>query len=446
MSGLVGDALLNMLVRRAPTPVARWAARKAAQRGMHWVALPAGGEDPCVLSLLGLYDRARAAPAADRRAAFGQTLAKAALGEDIGEADAARLTRRERTRLASALALSAPRKAAGLLPENAVAAVAACYIAAGRIDEADSLLGSKDDRETALLRAHIALSRGQYEAGRRAWNAAFSADGLAEPLSARPAPVAIGQFGSAAADRADGPTISVIVPFRDAEATLEHAIGSLLRQSWRNLEILAVDDASRDASAEIARRLAARDPRIRCLENARNPGVYGARNTALEAASGDYVTFLDADDWSPAERFARQMAAIRDGAAVSIANHVRIDGQGRPVAPRVFPLARPVPITMLLRRAHLAQVGLFEEVETGADSEMFGRLQMRYGRRAVARDPALLLVARWREGSLSAAREGGMLGRRRLAYRADWMFRHAGLEPGPASVQDERRSLRRQDD
>jgi hypothetical protein len=54
---------------------------------------------------------------------------------------------------------------------------------------------------------------------------------------------------------------------------------------------------------------------------------------------------------------------------------------------------------------------------------------MLHGKRAVIRDPAVLLVARWRSGSLSEAKEGGMLGAERYAYRAEWMFRHAGLEP-----------------
>ncbi|MEQ9662174.1 MAG: hypothetical protein RLN87_06455, partial [Parasphingopyxis sp.] len=59
------------------------------------------------------------------------------------------------------------------------------------------------------------------------------------------------------------------------------------------------------------------------------------------------------------------------------------------------------------------------------------RLEMLHGKSAVRRDPAVLLVARWRSGSLSDAAEGGMLGAEREAYRADWMFRHAGLKvPG----------------
>ncbi|MCA1749224.1 MAG: glycosyltransferase family 2 protein [Sphingomonadales bacterium] len=287
---------------------------------------------------------------------------------------------------------------------------------------------SGDDRHAAfgMIKAHIGLSRHAHREGRAAWNAAFAVDGLAPPLDMSDDPVSADGFSSAPTDPRTGPTVSVIVPYRDAAATLGHALESLCAQSWRDLEILAIDDGSTDAGPGIAARAAQRDRRVICLRNEGKQGVYGARNRALEQARGEYVTFLDADDWSPPERIERQLAALAAGAAVSIANHVRIDERGRPVAPRVFPLARPVPITMMIRREVLHAAGPFEEVVTGADSEMLGRLRMRFGRKSIARDPAILLVARWRAGSLSEAREGGLFGEERLAYRADWMFRHAG--------------------
>ena len=150
----------------------------------------------------------------------------------------------------------------------------------------------------------------------------------------------------------NGPKVSIIIPYRDAAATLKTAIESMANQSWRNLEIIAVDDASRDDGPAIVAQLAEADQRIVAVKNQRTPGVYGARNSAIDIATGEYVAFLDADDWSPVERIARQVERLGDH-ALGIGNHIRMDDAGRPVAPRIFPLVRPVPITMLVRRNSL---------------------------------------------------------------------------------------------
>lgn len=398
---------------------------------MHWAALTAGGDDPYVLARLGLHPLAMDYPARDAAARTGRDLAAAALGRADAEARAAlaALPAPKRRLAARLLALHDPDAALALLPEADGEAAAACLLALGRIDEAASRLGegAGDSREAAAIRAHVATALGDHAKARIALGAIFAIDGLCAPLIDSDQPFTIDDLGGTADAVGEGPKVSVVIPYHDAAATLETAVGSLTRQSWRNLEVLLVDDRSTDDGPAIARRLAEADGRIVGLANARTPGVYGARNSAVAAATGEFITFLDADDWSPVERIARQLRGLGSH-AVGIANHIRMDEAGRPVAPRIFPIVRPVPITMFVRRDTLVAAGPFEEVETGADSEMFARLEMLHGKSAVHRDPAVLLVARWRSGSLSREREGGLLGRERYAYRADWMFRHAGLE------------------
>jgi glycosyltransferase involved in cell wall biosynthesis len=93
-------------------------------------------------------------------------------------------------------------------------------------------------------------------------------------------------------------TVSVIVPFRDAGPYLGEAIASVQDQTWRDWELLLIDDGSTDDSPLIAEEAATRDPRIRLL--ARPVGVPGnaaaARNLGIEWARGEFVAFLDADD------------------------------------------------------------------------------------------------------------------------------------------------------
>ena len=89
--------------------------------------------------------------------------------------------------------------------------------------------------------------------------------------------------------------VSVIVPVYNKGIYLEECFGSLFRQTWSDLEIIAVDDGSTDGSLEILRSLAKKDSRMILLEIPHS-GPSVARNTGMERATGDFVTFVDADD------------------------------------------------------------------------------------------------------------------------------------------------------
>lgn len=95
-------------------------------------------------------------------------------------------------------------------------------------------------------------------------------------------------------------TISVIIPVYNASATLFHCLESLDRQTYRNLELLLVDDCSTDESLHILMSYVEQqsnpDFTIRILRHEENRGVAAARNTALERATGDYIYYVDADD------------------------------------------------------------------------------------------------------------------------------------------------------
>lgn len=398
---------------------------------MHWVALRDGSHDPYALARLGLYPLAMANRASDAKARAGHALAAAALGDaDSMVMDILASLRGNQRKLAAKLiALHDCGAALKLLASGDHEAIAACLLALDRPEDARRHIdsGNGNAREAAAIRAHIDICAGHHETARASLNAMFTQDDIGSPLGLGPEPYTIDELCSGLSAVQDGPKISVVIPYHNAADTIETAIASMTGQNWRNVEILAIDDRSDDDGPAIVRRLGETDNRVISLANERAPGVYGARNSAISAATGDFVTFLDADDWSPGERLARQMASLGSH-ALAISNHIRMDDAGRPVAPRIFPLVRPVPITMFLRRETLLAAGPFDEVATGADSEMFARLEMLRGKAAVVRDPAVLLVARWRSGSLSQDREGGLLGLERYRYRAEWMFRHAGLE------------------
>lgn len=93
--------------------------------------------------------------------------------------------------------------------------------------------------------------------------------------------------------------ISVIIPFYNVERYIGKCIGSILRQSYENIEVILVDDAATDNSLEICKKYACKDKRVRILEQPENMGVDKARFRGLESAKGEYIMFVDSDDFLP---------------------------------------------------------------------------------------------------------------------------------------------------
>ena len=89
---------------------------------------------------------------------------------------------------------------------------------------------------------------------------------------------------------------SIIVPVYNVENYLEECVKSVLEQTFSDFELILVDDGSKDKSGSLCDRLAAEDDRIRVIHQ-ENQGLSGARNTGINAANGDYLMFLDSDDW-----------------------------------------------------------------------------------------------------------------------------------------------------
>lgn len=92
------------------------------------------------------------------------------------------------------------------------------------------------------------------------------------------------------------PLISVIVPVYNVDQYLHRSIDSILSQTYTDIEVLLVDDGSTDRSGEICDEYANKDPRVRVFHKI-NEGVSSARNVGLDNAKGQWITFVDADDW-----------------------------------------------------------------------------------------------------------------------------------------------------
>jgi glycosyltransferase involved in cell wall biosynthesis len=109
------------------------------------------------------------------------------------------------------------------------------------------------------------------------------------------------------------PRVSVIIPVRNRETLIQRAIHSVLNQTYRDFEIIVVDDGSTDNTASVAALLAEQDKRVRLLRHVSNRGAQAARNTGIRNAKGEWIAFLDSDDqWYPESLEVRLQLAVKN--------------------------------------------------------------------------------------------------------------------------------------
>jgi glycosyltransferase involved in cell wall biosynthesis len=104
--------------------------------------------------------------------------------------------------------------------------------------------------------------------------------------------------------------LSIIVPVYQVKSTLPRCLDSIISQSFRDWQMILVDDASTDGSGEICDKYVKKERRIQVIHLKRNGGLSAARNAGLEKAKGDYVTFVDSDDYLADDTFKQLMELI----------------------------------------------------------------------------------------------------------------------------------------
>ena len=119
------------------------------------------------------------------------------------------------------------------------------------------------------------------------------------------------------------PLISVVVPVYKVEAYLDQCVKSILCQSYENLEILLVDDGSPDRCGEICDQYARQDPRVTVVHK-ENGGLSSARNAGIEKARGEYIAFVDSDDWIEPDAY-RDMLSLAEKTGASMVCAGRYD-------------------------------------------------------------------------------------------------------------------------
>ncbi len=213
------------------------------------------------------------------------------------------------------------------------------------------------------------------------------------------------------------PLISVVMPCFNAAPYLAEAVGSALGQTYGNVEVVLVDDGSTDGSAEIAAQLATEHPeRVRLLHSP-HMGPYPARNKALRIIQGEFVAFLDADDWWDASTLEKLHAALTTANADIAYCGWQNVGEGltlEPYVPHEYEKADPVdaflrscpwPIhAALIKRTIVDRIGGFSERRFSSMDYDFW-LRALAQTRSITRVPEVLAFYRWHgQGQLSAVK------------------------------------------
>lgn len=223
------------------------------------------------------------------------------------------------------------------------------------------------------------------------------------------------------------PLVSILMTTYQTGHRADVAIESLLNQTYQNIELIVVDDASNDDTTDIIKEWVKKDKRVRLIELSQNVGTYVAKNIALLEAKGEFVTCHDSDDWSHPLKIERQaMPLVKNRRLMAtISSWIRIDDNGKYYTRSVYPLLRQNPSSLMFRREKtLAKAGIWDCVRTGADSEFIARLKLVFGRKKVKRIKEPLSFGAHRSDSLMNASSTGYcefgMSPQRLEYWESW--------------------------
>lgn len=244
------------------------------------------------------------------------------------------------------------------------------------------------------------------------------------------------------------------MPVHNGARFLREAIDSVLSQTFTDLELLVVDDGSTDESVAIATSVG--DARVRCLTGHGRLGLPGTLNVGLNAAAGEYIARLDADDRSHRERIEKQVARLdRDRAIALVGSLARlIDERGAPagvvrrptsaLAVRWYALLENPLIhsAAMFRRDAATRIGGYDaSLPLAEDYDLWGRLLQRYD--AANIDECLIDYRRWSASVMSKIEgpDGGDRQRQLNAIMASLIKRHINAEFGSGACDDAQAAL-----
>lgn len=157
--------------------------------------------------------------------------------------------------------------------------------------------------------------------------------------------------------------VSIITPVYNCERYLKETIESVLNQTYKNFEMILVDDCSKDNSKKIIQEFSKKDSRIKYFKLKENSGAAMARNYALEQSSGRFIAYLDADDLWKREKLEKQMEfMIEKNYAFTCTDYEKIDEEGNSLN-KVIKIPAKVNYNLFLRNTIIQTVGVMVDTK-----------------------------------------------------------------------------------
>ncbi len=198
------------------------------------------------------------------------------------------------------------------------------------------------------------------------------------------------------------PLVSILMTTFNVEKYIVEAIDSVFNQTYINLELIIVDDASTDNTVELIKNI--NDPRIRLFKNKTNCGTYYSKNYGLTKSQGKYIAIQDSDDISDKNRIKKQVDFLEsyENKQFVVCQYTRFDKEGNHlIAPRLAFQSS------MIRKSVFDDLGFYDTVRVAADDEFNARMMQFYGSGARGVIEELLYFNRSREDSLTSTIEIG---------------------------------------
>ena len=177
------------------------------------------------------------------------------------------------------------------------------------------------------------------------------------------------------------PLVSIIMPCFNAESLIEKALESILKQSYENWELLIIDDGSTDDTAKIIKKFSSENSKIKFYSNTNNCGVAYSRNIGLYFASGDFITFHDADDISHPQRIEYLLYELLNDnkKQIVVSKYIRVNKEQKQLIVNGKKKLNHIS-GMMFREIVKEKLGFFKETNISEDSEYHERILAVYGK------------------------------------------------------------------
>ena len=234
--------------------------------------------------------------------------------------------------------------------------------------------------------------------------------------------------------------VSVIMTAHKMNPMMDKAVECILNQTHRNLELLIIDDASKEEDVEAYQKYVNSDQRVRIIRQNINSGTYAGRNRGISEAKGEFLSFIDSDDWQHPQKieFALNRLDANKESIATLESYIRLSPTGRLARVGSW-FARKALMCITWKTSILRdELGGFDEVRVSADSELLERAEIRYGKAALVHTPVPTYIATYHDNSLTgggpfAIGWPGIRGPR-AEYVSSFRSWHAKLRASPTGL------------